>query len=184
MLRSMLMQSNTVSFPFTVWEIVEMGRAPWARTPQYAQDAAAIANALDDHAQVVRPVGVGRGLKVAKRPLCLERLLRSAQTTTPCLLALSSRSATTTPPPTTGSGTRAPLRCIPKTPPLRVSSAQGASTTMCYGTPSTLHGTPGTGSTCARQCTFGSSSRKPTRLYPRRGGPQLPAQRDPALRVP
>lgn len=46
-LRSMLMQSNTVSFPFTVWEIVEMGRAPWARTPQYAQDAVAIADALE-----------------------------------------------------------------------------------------------------------------------------------------
>jgi iron complex transport system ATP-binding protein len=43
----MLMQSNTVSFPFTVWEIVEMGRAPWARTPQYAEDAAAIADALE-----------------------------------------------------------------------------------------------------------------------------------------
>lgn len=46
-LRSMLMQSNTVSFPFTVWEIVEMGRAPWARTPQYSEDAAAIADALE-----------------------------------------------------------------------------------------------------------------------------------------
>lgn len=45
-LRSMLMQSNTVSFPFTVWEIVEMGRAPWTRTPQYSEDAAAIDEAL------------------------------------------------------------------------------------------------------------------------------------------
>lgn len=42
----MLMQSNTVSFPFTVWEIVEMGRAPWTRTPQYSEDAAAIDEAL------------------------------------------------------------------------------------------------------------------------------------------
>jgi iron complex transport system ATP-binding protein len=43
----MLMQSNTVSFPFTVWEIVEMGRAPWVRTPLYSEDAAAIADALE-----------------------------------------------------------------------------------------------------------------------------------------
>jgi iron complex transport system ATP-binding protein len=46
-LRSVLMQSNTVSFPFTVWEIVEMGRAPWARTPYFAEDSEAIAEALD-----------------------------------------------------------------------------------------------------------------------------------------
>ena len=46
-LRSVLMQSNQVSFPFTVWEIVEMGRAPWARTPQIAQDDEAIAEALE-----------------------------------------------------------------------------------------------------------------------------------------
>jgi iron complex transport system ATP-binding protein len=45
-LRSVLMQSNTVSFPFTVWEIVEMGRAPWARTPQLAEDTEAIQEAL------------------------------------------------------------------------------------------------------------------------------------------
>ena len=44
----MLMQSNTVSFPFTVWQIVEMGRAPWARTPQLAEDAEAIESALAD----------------------------------------------------------------------------------------------------------------------------------------
>jgi iron complex transport system ATP-binding protein len=45
-LRSVLMQSNAVSFPFTVWEIVEMGRAPWARTPLFAEDADAIEQAL------------------------------------------------------------------------------------------------------------------------------------------
>lgn len=45
-LRSVLMQSNTVSFPFTVWEIVEMGRAPWARTPKISEDTDAIATAL------------------------------------------------------------------------------------------------------------------------------------------
>lgn len=46
-LRSVLMQSNAVSFPFTVREIVEMGRAPWARTPLLAQDGEAISSALE-----------------------------------------------------------------------------------------------------------------------------------------
>ena len=45
-LRSVLMQSNLVSFPFTVWEIVEMGRAPWARTPAISEDSEAIYEAL------------------------------------------------------------------------------------------------------------------------------------------
>lgn len=46
-LRSVLMQSNTVSFPFTVREIVEMGRAPWARTPLLSHDGEAISSALE-----------------------------------------------------------------------------------------------------------------------------------------
>lgn len=46
-LRSVLMQSNAVSFPFTVWEIVEMGRAPWARTPKISEDSEAISEALE-----------------------------------------------------------------------------------------------------------------------------------------
>jgi iron complex transport system ATP-binding protein len=41
-----LMQSNQVSFPFTVWEIVEMGRAPWSRTISRGEDNEAIADAL------------------------------------------------------------------------------------------------------------------------------------------
>lgn len=45
-LRSVLLQSNQVSFPFSVWEIVEMGRAPWARTPQISEDDEAIEEAL------------------------------------------------------------------------------------------------------------------------------------------
>ena len=45
-LRSVLMQANQVSFPFSVWEIVEMGRAPWARTPLIAEDEEAIEEAL------------------------------------------------------------------------------------------------------------------------------------------
>ena len=44
--RSVLMQSNQVSFPFTVQDIVEMGRAPWARTPELADDDASIQDAL------------------------------------------------------------------------------------------------------------------------------------------
>ena len=46
-LRSVLMQSNTVSFPFTVREIVEMGRAPWARTAKISEDSEAISEALE-----------------------------------------------------------------------------------------------------------------------------------------
>ena len=45
-LRAVLMQSNQVSFPFTVWEIVEMGRAPWSRTASRGEDNEAIADAL------------------------------------------------------------------------------------------------------------------------------------------
>ena len=45
-LRAVLMQSNQVSFPFTVWEIVEMGRAPWSRTTSRGEDNEAIADAL------------------------------------------------------------------------------------------------------------------------------------------
>ena len=46
-LRSVLMQSNAVSFPFTVREIVEMGRAPWARTPLLSEDGDAISSAME-----------------------------------------------------------------------------------------------------------------------------------------
>ena len=46
-LRSVLMQANQVSFPFSVWEIVEMGRAPWGRTPLIAEDDEAIEEALN-----------------------------------------------------------------------------------------------------------------------------------------
>lgn len=40
--RSMLTQDNAVSFPFLVSEVVEMGRSPWARTPERESDAVAI----------------------------------------------------------------------------------------------------------------------------------------------
>ena len=36
--RSVLTQENQLSFPFRVYQIVEMGRSPWARTPQLEDD--------------------------------------------------------------------------------------------------------------------------------------------------
>jgi len=44
--RAVLLQQNAVSFPFTVEQVVRMGRAPWARTPAEDDDAAAVARAL------------------------------------------------------------------------------------------------------------------------------------------
>jgi len=46
-LRSVLTQENQVSFPFTVAEVVAMGRAPWERTPLRNDDETAIATALE-----------------------------------------------------------------------------------------------------------------------------------------
>lgn len=45
-LRAVLLQQNAVSFPFTVEEVVRMGRAPWARTPAEGDDDAAVTQAL------------------------------------------------------------------------------------------------------------------------------------------
>lgn len=44
--RSVLTQSNEVSFPFVVHDVVRMGRAPWRRHPESARDDAAVADAL------------------------------------------------------------------------------------------------------------------------------------------
>lgn len=44
--RAVLAQQNTVSFPFTVIEVVEMGRAPWQRTPLENEDDAAVLDAM------------------------------------------------------------------------------------------------------------------------------------------
>lgn len=44
--RSVLTQENQVSFSFTVEQVVEMGRSPWARRPENIDDDAAIADAL------------------------------------------------------------------------------------------------------------------------------------------
>jgi iron complex transport system ATP-binding protein len=45
-LRAVLTQENTVTFPFRVREVVEMGRSPWARTPLAEDDSAAVSAAL------------------------------------------------------------------------------------------------------------------------------------------
>lgn len=44
--RAVLTQQNTVTFPFTAHQIIEMGRAPWQRTPAEDEDDAAIAEAV------------------------------------------------------------------------------------------------------------------------------------------
>lgn len=45
--RAILLQSNQVSFPFTVAQVVEMGRNPWVGTAQADDDEASIARAMD-----------------------------------------------------------------------------------------------------------------------------------------
>jgi len=45
--RAVLLQQNAVSFPFTVEQVVRMGRAPWARTPAEVDDDAIVARALE-----------------------------------------------------------------------------------------------------------------------------------------
>ncbi|GAB3615921.1 heme ABC transporter ATP-binding protein [Okibacterium endophyticum] len=44
--RSVLPQENGVFFPFTVREVVEMGRAPWRRTPLEDEDDEAVTDAM------------------------------------------------------------------------------------------------------------------------------------------
>lgn len=46
--RAVLPQQVTVGFPFTVDDVVRMGRAPWARTPAAAGDDAAVDRAIAD----------------------------------------------------------------------------------------------------------------------------------------
>lgn len=46
-LRSMLLQANQVSFPFTVRQVVEMGRSPWAGQPEEERDDEAVAWAIE-----------------------------------------------------------------------------------------------------------------------------------------
>lgn len=44
--RSVLTQSNDVSFPFIAHDVVRMGRAPWRRRPEAARDDLAVAEAV------------------------------------------------------------------------------------------------------------------------------------------
>jgi len=45
--RAVLPQQNNVSFPFTVLEVVEMGRVPWRKTPLEGEDDDAVLEALE-----------------------------------------------------------------------------------------------------------------------------------------
>lgn len=45
--RAVLTQENQLSFPFTVADVVAMGRSPWARTPELEEDETAIAAAIE-----------------------------------------------------------------------------------------------------------------------------------------
>jgi iron complex transport system ATP-binding protein len=44
--RSVLTQDNQLSFPFTVGQVVLMGRSPWARTANFEDDELAVAEAM------------------------------------------------------------------------------------------------------------------------------------------
>jgi iron complex transport system ATP-binding protein len=46
--RSVLLQRIEITFPFTVLDVVRMGRAPWAGTPAEEEDEQAVARALAD----------------------------------------------------------------------------------------------------------------------------------------
>ena len=46
-LRAMLLQANQVSFPFTVQQVVDMGRSPWAGQPEEERDDEAVAEATN-----------------------------------------------------------------------------------------------------------------------------------------
>lgn len=45
--RAVLSQENAVSFPFRAIEVIQMGRAPWARTPQVDDDSEAVSSAVE-----------------------------------------------------------------------------------------------------------------------------------------
>jgi len=48
--RAVLAQDNQLSFPFTVLEVVEMGRSPWLRSEREADDDAAVLEAMRETA--------------------------------------------------------------------------------------------------------------------------------------
>lgn len=45
--RAVLLQENTVTFPFSAEQVVRMGRTPWARTPAADDDDSVVASAMD-----------------------------------------------------------------------------------------------------------------------------------------
>jgi iron complex transport system ATP-binding protein len=45
--RAVLLQENRLSFPFSVLDVVRMGRAPWRGRPEETEDDRAVADALD-----------------------------------------------------------------------------------------------------------------------------------------
>ncbi|WP_435748991.1 heme ABC transporter ATP-binding protein [Microbacterium sp. PMB16] len=45
--RAVLLQENTVTFPFSAEQVVRMGRAPWARTPAADDDDVVVASAME-----------------------------------------------------------------------------------------------------------------------------------------
>ena len=44
--RAVLLQENTVAFPFTAEQVVRMGRAPWARTPAADEDDLVVTSSM------------------------------------------------------------------------------------------------------------------------------------------
>ncbi len=71
-IRAVLLQETPVSFPFTVEQVVRMGRAPWARTPAEEEDDAAVAAALaqtDMTAMADRPLTALSGGERARTSL-------------------------------------------------------------------------------------------------------------------
>ncbi|WRZ96151.1 heme ABC transporter ATP-binding protein [Streptomyces sp. NBC_01007] len=80
--RAVLPQSATLSFPFTVEEVVRMGRAPWARTPRDDDAAVEAAMAVTEVADFApRPFGALSGGERAR--VALARVLAQR---TPLLL--------------------------------------------------------------------------------------------------
>ncbi|WP_307381280.1 heme ABC transporter ATP-binding protein [Microbacterium sp. W4I20] len=45
--RAVLLQENTVTFPFSAEQVVRMGRTPWARTPAADDDDSVVASAME-----------------------------------------------------------------------------------------------------------------------------------------
>lgn len=77
--RAVLLQENTVTFPFSSEQVVRMGRTPWARTPDAADDDAAVASAMHLtevtalHARPVTSLSGGERARVALARVIAQR---------------------------------------------------------------------------------------------------------------